>query len=100
MDTQKDIAEYGVVARGSHSILRSLLDIVSGEISGQLKMLADLATKIWQSNIQFMDSIAKLQTTLPSPDLRYTWVQDPVRFEDALGRVIPIPSEYDLGGES
>jgi hypothetical protein len=32
---------------------------------------------------------------LPDPDIRYTWAQAPVRFEDALGRVIPIPSEYD-----
>jgi hypothetical protein len=23
------------------------------------------------------------------------WAQAPVKFEDALGRVIPIPSEYD-----
>ena len=31
----------------------------------------------------------------PLPCLRYTWVQAPVKLEDALGRIIPIPSEYD-----
>ena len=35
-----------------------------------------------------------------SPDLRYTWFQEPVRFEDALGRVIPIPSGYNWGVSS
>ncbi len=35
----------------------------------------------------------------PQPNTRYTWAQAPVRFEDALGRVIPVPSEYgwDVG---
>lgn len=31
----------------------------------------------------------------PTPALRYTWFQAPVKFEDALGRVFPIPSEFD-----
>lgn len=28
-------------------------------------------------------------------DTRHTWAQAPVKFEDALGRVFPVPSEYD-----
>lgn len=28
------------------------------------------------------------------PDLRHTWFQEPVWLEDALGRILPIPSEY------
>jgi hypothetical protein len=42
-----------------------------------------------------MDILKATENNKVSPDLRFTWVQDPVRFEDALGRVIPIPSEYD-----
>lgn len=42
-----------------------------------------------------MDCIASLQTSNRLPDLRSTWVQEPVRFKDALGRVLPIPSEYN-----
>lgn len=30
-------------------------------------------------------------------DTRFTWAQAPVKFEDALGRVYPIPSEFSLG---
>ena len=32
---------------------------------------------------------------MPYPDLRHTWFQDPVKLEDALGRILPIPSEYN-----
>lgn len=35
--------------------------------------------------------------TSPSPNLQHTWFQEPIRFEDALGRIIPIPSEYNWG---
>lgn len=31
-----------------------------------------------------------------TPDLRWTFLQDPVIVEDALGRKFPIPSEYDF----
>jgi hypothetical protein len=44
---------------------------------------------------EMMDQFAKAVESLPSPDTSHTWAQAPIRFEDALGRVIPIPSEYD-----
>lgn len=63
----------------------------------QLKTLVDLASKVWQSNVQIMSFIVNLQMSSPSPELRYTWAQEPIRFEDAMGRVIPILSEYNWG---
>ena len=60
----------------------------------QLKTLVDLASKVWYSNVQLMDFVAKVQTSRLSPDLRFTWVQEPVKFEDAVGRILPVPSEY------
>ena len=42
-----------------------------------------------------MDMLKASEKNIVPPDLRFTWVQAPVRLEDALGRVIPIPSEYD-----
>ena len=42
-----------------------------------------------------IEKFSTVLQNLPDPDLRHTWAQAPVRFEDALGRVIPIPSEYD-----
>ncbi|KAI9044346.1 uncharacterized protein KD926_000947 [Aspergillus affinis] len=32
---------------------------------------------------------------ISSPDSRFTWVQEPIRFENALGNVMPIASESD-----
>jgi hypothetical protein len=33
---------------------------------------------------------------LSRPDIRWTFLQDPVLVEDALGRKFPVPSEYDF----
>ena len=65
------------------------------DIVSQLKTLLDLVYRVWQSNTQIMSFITSSNMSTPSPDLRYTWFQDPIKFEDAMGRVIPIPSEYD-----
>ena len=42
-----------------------------------------------------MHNFSKTLENIPPPDLRHTWAQAPIKFEDALGRIIPIPSEYD-----
>ena len=42
-----------------------------------------------------MNMFAKAVENLLPPDRRHTWAQAPVKFEDALGRIIPVPSEYD-----
>jgi hypothetical protein len=42
-----------------------------------------------------MDTLATLKNQPPSPNLRHTWAQAPAILEDALGRYITIPSEYD-----
>lgn len=36
---------------------------------------------------------ALVKRTIPPPNTRYTWVQDPIRFENALGKILPIASE-------
>jgi hypothetical protein len=42
-----------------------------------------------------VSSLTDAKENPPPPCLRYTWIQAPVKFEDALGRIMPIPSEYD-----
>lgn len=83
---------YGI-RRCSGSSCRA--DLVHRNVVPQLKTLADLVSKVWQSNMQIMSFIVNLQSSNLSPELRYTWVQEPIKFEDAMGRVIPIPSEYN-----
>jgi len=45
--------------------------------------------------MEIVSFITQLKANTPTLNLRYTWAQDPIRFEDALGRVLPVPSEYD-----
>ena len=42
-----------------------------------------------------MNNFSKALKNTPPPDLRHTWAQAPIKFEDALGRIIPIPSEHN-----
>ncbi|KAE8442464.1 hypothetical protein EG329_003307 [Mollisiaceae sp. DMI_Dod_QoI] len=60
----------------------------------KLTSLLDVATNVWKAQNELIDLCSKTLNTAPRPNTRYTWAQAPVRFEDALGRVIPVPSEY------
>ena len=40
--------------------------------------------------------ILSLRSNLSGPDTCHIWFQEPMRFEDAYGRVWPIPVEYDF----
>jgi len=70
--------------------------IIDRDVALNMKSLLDLAQRVSSSNTDIVTYISGLQNASRSPDLRYTWVQEPVKFEDALGRVIPVPSEYDV----
>jgi len=48
-----------------------------------------------KTNSEMMDILKGMERNAVPPDLRFTWVQAPVKLEDALGRIIPVPSEYD-----
>ena len=76
------------------------IDLLHRDIISQLKTLVDIANRVWRSNMQIMSFIAHMKTSTHSPELRYTWFQEPIRFEDAMGRVIPIPSEYNWEARS
>ncbi|KAH6667677.1 hypothetical protein B0J14DRAFT_169503 [Halenospora varia] len=60
-----------------------------------LQSLLAMATNVWKTQTEMMETFMKALDRLPPPDLHHTWAQAPIRFEDALGRVIPVPSEYD-----
>ena len=58
--------------------------------------LLDIVNRIWTTNMQILCLLIRLQDTIPSPDTQHTFFQAPCKFEDALGRPLPVPSEYDL----
>ena len=60
-------------------------------------MLVDLVGKIWDVDKQIIDILLRQSSATIAPNLHYTWFQQPVKFEDALGRVLLVPSEYNLG---
>ena len=59
-------------------------------ISGLLNNLSASTHQIYSVLLEIRSSMTRIDTAL-------TWYQQPVRFEDALGRVIPVPSEYSFG---
>lgn len=72
----------------------SLYGLVSGKLIPQLLGLTSLVGKVWTSNMQILSYITSIQNGSTSIDLRHTWFQEPIKLEDALGRLIPIAPEY------
>ena len=60
-------------------------------------MLVDIVGKIWTMDKLILDMLMRQEKSTKAPDLHHTWFQQPVKFEDALGRILPVPSEYNLG---
>lgn len=44
---------------------------------------------------EIYNTVLWVRTRLSEPDTRHTWLQEPMRWEDAYGRVFPIPAEFD-----
>ncbi|RAL61854.1 hypothetical protein DID88_002917 [Monilinia fructigena] len=53
--------------------------------------------KIHLSLQQVLKLVQELRVMAPAVDTRFTYFQAPVKVEDALGRVFPVPSEYSFG---
>lgn len=87
----------GLDAQGSllKGTLWRLVNAITGDIVHQLRSIILIANKVWTLNMEILDRLVKMHAPSPNIDLRLTWAQSPVKFEDALGRVIPIPSEYN-----
>ncbi|KAJ3543170.1 hypothetical protein NM208_g3725 [Fusarium decemcellulare] len=94
VESRREQTQHGLIITKVTSLLEHLCDLVSTGIGVRLETLIRLAQNIWKSNLQIMTVVTQLQSQPPRPDTSRTWFQDPVRFEDALGRVLPIPSEY------
>jgi len=46
--------------------------------------------------MQLLSLMTNMQSSSSALDLRHTWFQSPIRFEDAIGEVIPFARECDL----
>ncbi|KAH6723505.1 hypothetical protein BKA61DRAFT_727393 [Leptodontidium sp. MPI-SDFR-AT-0119] len=66
--------------------------IAAHTVIPQLQNIAGIAGKVLLSNLQILAYVTDRKS--PRVDSKYTWFQQPLRFEDAVGRVVPIPVEY------
>lgn len=56
----------------------------------QLATLVLLMRNTWNSSARTESTARERQPSVPAPDLRHTWLEEPVRLENALGHGIPI----------
>ncbi|KAH7140946.1 hypothetical protein EDB81DRAFT_67951 [Dactylonectria macrodidyma] len=91
---REQAAQGSLIAATSSLILNQVSEIASACIGVRLDALLELAQNIWNSNVQIIALVSELHSRPPKLDTSHTWFQDPIRFEDAFGRVFPIPSEY------
>ncbi|KAI0534172.1 hypothetical protein GGR58DRAFT_69255 [Xylaria digitata] len=94
---QSSVSCRGRAIFQSMSTLEKVYKIVSGELEASLKSFESLVVKVCVSTQQIYAVVLEIQTSIAKcPDVRWTFFQDPIIVEDALGRKFPVPSEYDF----
>ncbi|PVH98837.1 hypothetical protein DM02DRAFT_680954 [Periconia macrospinosa] len=108
----KDILEStrGIVERISSSLkvqnmvvekvqamLERMFGMISGDLIASYRSLGDMVAKVCVSTQQSYGILVEIKSSLTRPDTRWTYFQDPLMVEDALGFRFPVPSEYDFG---
>ncbi|WPG98474.1 Hypothetical protein R9X50_00126500 [Acrodontium crateriforme] len=83
-----------IVLAESRAGIGGIRNILMTTVAPQLQGLLDMVNKIWVTNTQVMNILTVMSTQPPAVDTKHTWFQEPIRFEDAFGRIIPVPSEY------
>jgi len=89
LDGQMRIVNENTVKVGT------LYTLVTSQVMPQLQSLVGLAEKVWATNLQMLAFFTKLQNNQTEINVRHTWFQEPLRLDDAFGRPIPIPVEYE-----
>ncbi|KAH6672071.1 hypothetical protein B0J14DRAFT_669653, partial [Halenospora varia] len=81
--------------------LKNLQQNCSTSISEFLKTagtLSEVTLRTCSRVSEIYNTILWIRTRLSRPDTRHTWLQEPMRWEDAYGRVFPILVEFDYQG--
>lgn len=86
-----------VAVRETHSRLAQLMIIVSNELAQPIKSIFTKVSELFATTEQVRTDVQDLRESVLRIDTGFTWAQAPVKFEDALGRVYPIPSEFSFG---
>lgn len=80
--------------QASTSRVGSLYELVATQALPRLDSLVDMVRKVWDSNMKIVNYLSSLQSASLTIDTKHTFFQQPMRLEDAYGRILPIPAEY------
>ncbi|KAM7182783.1 hypothetical protein V8F20_012840 [Naviculisporaceae sp. PSN 640] len=96
--TATSISGQTAMVRTSNNILTTLFSMISGEIRSSLSQITHftqnaslICQRVFEAVVQLQSSVSAMNV-----DARWSYFQSPVRVEDALGRVFPVPSEYSM----
>ncbi|KAK1752197.1 hypothetical protein QBC47DRAFT_389988 [Echria macrotheca] len=97
VQVRDSVVKQAAAVCSAASMLERLYKLVCGEVRTSLKTLESIVTAACVSTQQIYGVVVEIRgAVLSRPDIRWTFLQDPVLVEDALGRKFPVPSEYDF----
>ncbi|KAI1321128.1 hypothetical protein F5Y16DRAFT_73753 [Xylariaceae sp. FL0255] len=80
----------------TESLTNRLLAMIEGDVVSPLSSLQSVVSQVCVSIQKLYTAVLEIRSNMISTDARWSFFQAPCRFEDALGRITPVPSEYDL----
>ncbi|KAL8784941.1 MAG: hypothetical protein Q9213_003683 [Squamulea squamosa] len=90
---EKATQSQNVASRDTKTFLQTLLSLLQHNLLPKMEVLIDLANRLWTSNVQILNLLTRIQYTNATPDVQHTYFQPPCQFEDALGRLLIVPSD-------
>lgn len=94
---QDNISAQTATVLNGMSILAKVHSIVSGETQSSWASMKEIVAKACVSTQQIYSVVLDIKASIASKvDVRWSFFQDPLICEDALGRKFPVPSEYDF----
>ncbi|KAB8298850.1 hypothetical protein EYC80_001011 [Monilinia laxa] len=94
---EDNIRHQSLLVKRNWSILATLSWVVNDQVVLSLKYIKEGVVQSLLSLQQVLKLVQELRVIAPAVDTRFTYFQAPVKVEDALGRVFPVPSDYSFG---
>jgi hypothetical protein len=78
------------------SLLQRILGVLQRDSTLLPTPLVNILSNVRTTTAQIYTIVLEIRSSLTGPDPRFSWFQVPVKVEDALGRIFPVPSEYSF----
>ncbi|KAI9658398.1 MAG: hypothetical protein M1821_002531 [Bathelium mastoideum] len=96
VDAKADLERSTAAVRHNTSVLQNTLRILQRDFNCFCMPLVNILGNICTTTTQIYTILLQIRTSLPAPDPRFSYFQQQVKVEDALGRIFPVPSEYSF----